>query len=153
MSYDGFIAFAAKWTKVYQAEIEAKISEDYAGKERAIRLSPKSHYKTISSVETGSFFAVIGKIAANTDNGEISSASLVLAHLEEMQKDQLKDIDLTSDERKTIKQRIQSQHMTLMSALAHFGLFEIKVRKGPTNNDVNFYAITEKGRKTLPKLE
>lgn len=152
MSIDGIIQFAKSWTVIYQSEINAKITEDFDGTERAARLSPKSHYKTISSVETGFFFVAVGRLVVNAE-GEVSSAFLVNAEIEEMQKESLKGIDLTSSERKTLKQRIQAQHLTLMSALNHFGLFEIETRKGALSNDVNFYVITDKGRETLFELE
>jgi len=149
---DGIAVFAKDWTDIYQTEISEKIAADHEGKERAVRLSPKSHYKTISSIETGFFFAAIGRLVVKA-NGEVSSAFLVNAELDEMAQDSLSGITLTSSERKTIKQRIQSQHLTLMSALQHFGLFEVDTRKGPLSNDVNWYVITDKGRNTLSKLE
>lgn len=152
MSVNGIIQFAKLWTKVYQAEINARAALDFEGSERAARVSPKSHYKTISSIETGFFFAAVARLVVNAD-GEVASAFLVNAELEEMQQDSLNGIELTSSERKTLKQRIQAQHLTIMSALNHFGLFEIVTRKGALSNDVNFYVITDKGRKSLSELE
>ena len=152
MSIDGYIKFATKWVEVYRAEIEGKISADYEGKEDAIRISPQSHYKKIAETDTGAFFVIYGRIVTDA-GGELSSASLVDAELDEMLKDQLKGIDLTKSQIRSLKQRIQKQHLTLISALEHFGLFEIETRTGPNNTSVNFYAITKKGETILPTLE
>lgn len=149
---DGIIIFAQKWVGFYQQAISEKITHDDTGEERAIRISPQSHYKTISSIETGFFFASLGRMVVAAE-GEVSSAFLVNAEFEEMKQDSLAEITLTSKERKKIKQRIQNQHMTLMTALQHFGLFEIAVRKGNLSNDANWYVITQKGRKVLSNLE
>ena len=156
MSIDGMAAFAAKWAKITKEEIKKKISEEYADDKemRAARLKPTSHYKTIAQLETGSAFASVGR-AVVALGGEVASAALVKAELETMMEKTFQGIDLTSAERKMIKQRLQAQQLTLMSALEHFGLFKVDVRAGAGDlgNDVNFYVITDKGRNVLKDLE
>jgi len=99
------------------------------------------------------FFAAVARLVTSA-NGEVASAFLVNAEYDEMLNDQLKGIEINATDRKMIKQRIQTQHLNLMSALNHFGLFDIKSRNaGALNNNVNFYVITPKGRETLKKLE
>jgi len=156
MSIDGMAAFAAKWAEITKEEIEKKISQECADDEevRAARLKPKSHYKTITQIETGAAFASIGRLVVAA-NGEVPSAFLVNAELKKMMEKTFHGIELNSAERKMIKQRLQAQQLTLMSALDHFGLFKVDSRQGAgeLGNDVNFYIITDKGRKTLKKLE
>jgi len=153
VSINGALQFAKVWTSVYQNEIENKIAAEDSSSARKMRLSPKSHYKTITSIETGMFFAAVARLVTSA-NGEVASAFLVNAEYDEMLNDQLKGIEINATDRKMIKQRIQTQHLNLMSALNHFGLFDIKSRNaGALNNNVNFYVITPKGRETLKKLE
>ena len=152
MSIVGYINFAKKWVSIYQAEIHKKISEDFEGKEDAIRISPQSHYKKIAETDTGAFFAVYGRILADAD-GELSSSSLVDAEFAEMLSDQLEGIELTKSQVKGLKQRIQKQHLVTILALVHFGLMSITTHKSSRNTDVNFYAITDKGIKALSQLE
>lgn len=156
MSIEGMAAFAAKWSEISKEEIEKKTSEDFADEKevRKARLKPTSHYKTIPQIESGAAFASIGRMVVAAD-GEIPSAFLVKAELKQMMEKTFQGIELTSAERKTIKQRLQAQQLTIMSALDHFGLFKVDVRggAGELGNDVNFYVITDKGRKVLEKLE
>jgi len=156
MSIDGMATFAAKWAEITKKEIEKKISEEYVDHKevRAARLKPKSHYKTITQIETAATFAAIGRLVVAA-NGEVSSAFLVNAELKKMMEKTFQGIELTSAERKKIKQRLQAQQLTAMSALDHFGLFKVDLRSGAgeLGNDVNFYIITDKGREVLKDLE
>jgi len=156
MSIDGMAAFAAKWAEITKEEIEKKISEEYADDKeaRAARLKPKSHYRTITQIETGAAFASIGRLVVAA-NGEVPSAFLVNAELKKMMEKTFQGIELSSTEYKRVWQRVQAQQLTLMSALEHFGLFEVDPRPGTGDlkNTLNFYIITDKGRKVLKDLE
>lgn len=153
MSYiDGAIKFALKWEQIYVDLVAEKIRETDPDKERAIRLSPKSHIKAITNIQTGFFFAGVGKAAVHA-NGEVESAFLVDGELEDMQQNIIAGLELSSNERKTVKQRIQTGQLSVMSTLEYFGLFEVQPRKGPLSNKVNWYIITEKGREILAILE
>lgn len=156
MSIDGMAEFAAKWAEITRKLTEEKISQEHASsmEMREARLKPKSHYKTITQIETGATFAGVGRLVVAA-NGEVASAFLVNKELEIMMGKTFQGIELTSKERKTIKQRLQAQQLTAMSTLDHFGLFKVDPREsaGALGNDVNFYVITKKGRDVLEELE
>ena len=155
----GMIKFTSNWSRFYQSEIPVKLAKEYTDQQamRAHLLSINGPYRAITNIESGVAFYAAAQSAIRNNTGAFSSASFVNQELNEMiQSGVLMDIDLTSYERKKIKQRIQSKQLALMKTLEHFDLFKIEVRKGSLSNNVNYYVITDKGRhlhESLSQLE